>query len=161
MSVNEQFNKIFEVKTDKAGLHDFNGHFWVELEDGTVYDDYDWTDTGEFRQYFGIKKNNTLEYDKCENFTTYKIVITMLERLLTQGGLSLDEAKRLFGEHWVSQRLTCMFNAVANQHKFGGTIVFGCVYMKSDCGNKRRYICGGENFSTFKDFKKEHDHLAR
>jgi hypothetical protein len=85
----------------------------------------------------------------------------MLERMLMQGGLPLEEAKRLFGENWVSQRLCCMFNAVANQYRMGGKVVFGCVYMKSDCGKKRRYICGGENFSTFKDFKKEHNHLAK
>jgi hypothetical protein len=161
MNAIEEINKILEVKTEKAGLHDFNGHFWVELEDGTIYDDYVWSDKDAFRRYFGIKKNNTLEYDKCENWNTYKIVMTILERRLTQGGLSLDEAKRLFGENWTTTPLCCMFNAVANQYKYGGKIVFGCVYMKSDCGKKRRYICGGENFTTFNDFKKEHDHLAK
>jgi hypothetical protein len=161
MKIVEEINKILEVKTDKAGIHDFNGHFWVELEDGTIYDDYNWEDKEDFRRYFGIKKNNTLEYDKCENFLTYKLVMTMLDRTLTQGGLPLEEAKRLFGENWISCRLSCMFNATANQYKMGGKVVFGCVYMNSDCGKKRRYICGGENFSTFNDFKKEHDHLAK
>ena len=85
----------------------------------------------------------------------------MLERQLTQSGLSLDKAKRLFGENWTTQHLYCMFNATANQYRMGGKVVFGCVYMKSDCGKKRRYICGGENFTTFNDFKKEHDHLIK
>ena len=161
MNAIEEINKILEVKTEKAGLHDFNGHFWVELEDGTIYDDYEWKDKNAFRKYFGIRKNNTLEYDKCENWTTYNIVMTMLERRLTQGGLELEEAKKLFGENWKSLPLCCMFNAVANQYKYGGKIVFGCVYMWNDQHTKRRYICGGEGFSTFNDFKKEHDHLAR
>lgn len=161
MNIIEEINKILEVKVEKAGLHDFNGHFWVELEDGTIYDNYEWKDKEAFRRYFGIKKNNTLEYDKCENWTTYKIVMTMLERQLTQGGLSLEEAKRLFGENWEPLPRACMFNAIANQYRLGGQIVFGCVYMKSDCGTKRRYICGGENFTTFNDFKKQYDHLAK
>ena len=154
MNASEEFDKILEVKIERAGLHDFNGHFWVELEDGTIYDDYTWEDKDFFCCYFGIKKNKTLNYDKCQNWNTYKIVMTILERQLTRGGLSLDEAKRLFGEHWTTTSLCCMFNAVANQYKYGGNIAFGSVYIKSDCGKKKHYISGGENFTTFNDFKK-------
>jgi len=149
----EEFNKIFE-NNENAGIHDWNGHFWVELDNGTIYDDYEWEDREEFRKYFGIKKNNTFEYEKCDNFITYKIVMTILERTLTQGGLSLEYAKRLFGEYWTASPQCCNFNAISNQYKMGGRVVFGSVYMKSDCGKKRRYIYGGENFSTFYDFKK-------
>jgi hypothetical protein len=161
MNIIEELNKILETESDNKGINDFNGHFWVELDDGTVYDDYEWNDKEQFRKYFGIKKNTDLEYDKCPNFMTHKIVMSMLDRTLTKGGLALEEAKRLFGENWKSQHCCCMFNATANQYKMGGTVVFGCVYMNSDCGKKRRYICGGENFSTFNDYKKQHNHLAK
>jgi hypothetical protein len=157
----QEINKMLQVKNEKMGLADFNGHFWVELDDGTIYDDYCWDDKDEFRKYFGIKKNNILEYDKCQNFMTHKLVMCMLDRNLTQGGLLLEDAKRLLGENWITTKLMCMFNATANQYKLGGKVVFGCVYMNSDCGNKRRYICGGENFLTFNDFKKEHNYLAK
>lgn len=155
----KEINKITEV--NEKAINDFNGHFWVELDDGTIYDDYDWDDKEDFRKYFGIKKNNTLEYDKCPNFITHKIVMTMLDRMLTQGGLPLEEAKQLMGDYWVTAKRCCLFNAIANQNKKGGKVVFGCVYMNSDCGKKRRYICGGENFVTFNDYKKQHNHLAK
>ena len=163
MKIQEEFDKIFEVKEgqEKAGLHDFNGHFWIEFEDGNFADDYDWKDIEGFRRYFGIKKNNTLEYEECKNPITNKIVMTMLERQLTQGGLSLEESKKLFGENWRYEHGMCMFNSTANQYRMGGRVVFGCVYMWSDCGKKKRYICGGENFLTFNDFKKEHNPYAK
>jgi hypothetical protein len=159
-----EYNELVRMlceKQDKKGLDDFNGHFWVELDDGTIYDDYSWDDKEDFRRYFGIKKNNTLQYEKCENYMTHRIVMTMLERTLTAGGLSYEEAKRLLGEYWTTEHLCCMFNATANQYRMGGRVVFGCVYMMSDCGKKKRYICGGENFTTYNDFKKEHNYLAK
>jgi hypothetical protein len=161
MNATEELNKILEVREEGKGINDFNGHFWVEMDDGTIYDDYNWDDKEDFRRYFGIKKNNTLEYEKCENYITHRIVMTMLERTLTQGGLPLEDAKRLFGENWETTHLCCMFNATANQYRMGGRVVFGCVYMMSDCGTKKRYICGGENFTTYHDFKKEHNYLAK
>jgi len=157
------FNNIFEDgRENKRGLHDFNGHFWVELPNGEIIDDYDWDhELNDFKRFFSIKRRNSvLEYERCNNNATNKIVFEMLDRLLLRGGLTLEETYELFGTLWQPERLCCMFNAVANQYKLkeqGAKIVFGCVYMKSDNNIKKHYICGGENFQTFYDFKKEYN----
>ena len=152
------FNKIFEGEKGK-GIDDFNGHFWVELEDGTIVDDYDWEhEINDFRHYYRIEKNNKLEYDRCDNELTNKVIIGMLHKDLTKGGLSLDTAYMLFGKLWTPQLHNCMYNSVANQYNYrnkNAKIVFGCVYMKSDDNKWKHYICGGENFQTFYDFKKD------
>ena len=77
----------------------------------------------------------------------------MLDRDLTKTGLDKKTACILFGRMWKTTDCCCMFNAIANQARMGGKVVFGCVYMLDD-NDIRRYIFGGENFTTYYDFKK-------
>jgi hypothetical protein len=153
--VASHFDAIFAHEKGK-GLNDFNGHFWLELEDGSVYDDYNWgSEINQFKKYFNIRrKDKTLEYERCDEELTNKVIIGMLHKSLTQGGLTLEQATKLFGIYWSPRRLCCMYNAVRNQHLKGGKIVFGCAFMRSDDGTKKHYIIGGPNFKTFYDFKK-------
>jgi len=154
----EHFNKIFHYEPGK-GLNDFNGHFWVEMEDGSVLDDYDWNkEVKQFKKCFGIRRTDAvLEHDKCEAELTQKVVMSLLNKYLTQSGMTVEEAYRFFGIYWSPKRLCCMFNAVRNQALHGGKVVFGCVFMRSDDGKKKHYISGGANFTTLHDFKKPHN----
>jgi hypothetical protein len=153
--ITHHFNAIFTHEKHK-GLNDFNGHFWVEKEDGTIIDDYDWDkEVSQFKRFFNIRrKSKTLSYERCDNELTNKVIIGLLHKSLTQGGLSLETAYKLFGVLWHPRRLCCMFNSVRNQYLHGGKIVFGCLFMTSDDGTKKHYISGGANFQTIHDFKK-------
>tara|TARA_R110000751_G_scaffold7427_1_gene30357 strand:+ start:515 stop:1120 length:606 start_codon:yes stop_codon:yes gene_type:complete len=141
------------------GMTDFNGHFWVELDDGTIVDDAKFPDKKEFMGCFSIKKCSKIRYDECKNPMTNIVVMNMLKKYLTALGDKWEDVCDLFGKYWKPLKLCCMFNAIANQNKYGGTIKFGCNYMFGDDGITRYYIRGGEGFSTYGDFKKEYDHL--
>jgi hypothetical protein len=156
--ITHHFNTIFTHEEGK-GIDNFNGHFWVELEDGSVLDDYDWgKEMTDYKKYMGIKRpSKTLLYERCDNPITNKVFLTLLERSLTQSGLTLDYAKKLFGLCWTPRRLTCMYNSTRNQYLHGGKVVFGSAYMLSDDGSKKHYITGGPNFNTTHDFKKHFD----
>jgi hypothetical protein len=153
--VAHHFNTIFEYEKGK-GLNDFNGHFWVELDDGSVLDDYDWDkEINQFKRYFNIRrKGKELIYERCMNELTNKVFIGLLHKDLTKSGLSLETAYKMFGLLWSPARLCCMFNSVRNQYVKCGKVVFVCFYMPSDDGKKKHYISGGENFQTMFDFKK-------
>lgn len=153
--VAHHFNTIFNHEKGK-GLNDFNGHFWVELPDGTIIDDYDWDkEINQFKRFFNIRrKSKTLSYERCDNELTNKVFIGLLHKSLTQSGLTLETAYKMFGVMWHPRRLCCMFNSVRNQYLHGGKIVFGCLYMTSDDGTLKHYISGGADFNTIHDFKK-------
>lgn len=152
---------ICRIMTDRCGngMNDFNGHFWVKTDDGRIVDDAMWYDKDAFKECFGITKDNPIVYEPNENIITNMVIKKMLEKYLCVAGDEWNVVCELFGKYWKPLPLCCMFNAIANQYKYGGTIHFGCNYMMADDGVVRHYIRGGENFIHYADFKKEHNHL--
>ena len=154
-----EFRNIWETICDCPALMDFNGHFWVE-KDGEVLDNYPWfLELNDFKRAFGIKnKKRKLEYERCDEPTTNMIIFGMYKKLFEKSGKTEDEIKELIGKIWTNPQVRCCyFNSVSRQQKDGGKIVFGCVYMRSDDGNKKHYICGLPNARTWNDFKKPYD----
>lgn len=153
-----EFAELWATICECPALADFNGHFWIE-EDEQVKDDYDWNyELADFKKAFGIKnKKRKLEYERCDEPSTNMIIFGMYKKLFEKTGKTEDEIKAIIGKVWTTQRLCCYFNSVANQQKTGGRIVFGSVFMRSDDGKKKHYICGLPNAKTFYDFKKQYN----
>lgn len=153
-----EFSQIWRIICDCPALKDFNGHFWIE-KDGEILDDYPWfLELNDFKRAFGIKKNRKLEYERCDEATTNMIIFSMWRKLFEKTGKTENEIKELIGIIWTNpEKLCCYFNSVARQYREGGNIVFGCVYMLNDEGNKKHYICGLPNAKTLYDFKKPYD----
>lgn len=155
----QQFQQIWDTICECDGLKDFNGHFWIE-KDGEVFDDYPWhLELKDFKKAFGIKnKNAKLEYERCDEEATNRIIFGIWKRNFEKSGRTEDEIKQLIGDVWKQPKtLCCYFNSVARQQKIGGDIVVGCVFMRSDDRTKKHYICGLPNAKTLYDFKKPYD----
>jgi hypothetical protein len=154
-----EFDEMWNLVCDCPQLADFNGHFWVETDD-QVQDNYPWyLELNDFKRAFGIKnKKRKLEYERCDETTTNMIIFGMYKKLFEKSGRTEDEVKQIIGKVWTTpEKLCCYFNSVANQQKIGGRIVFGSVFMRSDDGTKKHYICGLPNAKTFYDFKKPYN----
>lgn len=154
-----EFQQIWNTICDCDALKDFNGHFWIE-KDGEVLDDYPWyIELNDFKTAFGIKnKKAKLEYERCDEEATNRIIFGMWKRTFEKSGKTEAEIKEMIGKVWTKpQKLCCYFNSTARQQNIGGKIVFGSVFMRSDRGNKKHYICGLPNAKTFYDFKKAYD----
>jgi hypothetical protein len=155
-----EFERIWNIIADKnTPLSDFNGHFWVE-KDGVVCDDYPWyIEEPDFKRAFGIKKHNkTFQYEVCNEPTTNMLVGMMIKKKFEETGRTDQEIKHLIGEVWTEpKKLCCLFNSISRQQKIGGNLVFGSVYMTSDNGKKKHYVCGSPNARIFNDFKKPYD----
>jgi len=152
-------DEIWNIICECPALSDFNGHFWIE-KDGKVFDDYVWyLELDEFKKAFGIKnKRAKLEYERCDEPTTNAIIFGMYKKLFERTGMTEDEVKKFVGEVWTEpKQCCCYFNSVSRQQKIGGQIVVGSVYMRSDDGKRKHYICGLPNAKTFYDFKKPYD----
>lgn len=156
---NGVFAKLWNTICDCPSLNDFNGHFWIE-KDGEVLDDYLWDlEIKDFKKAFGIKnKKARLEYERCDEPTTNFIIFGMWKRLFEKSGKTEDEVKEIIGKVWLHPDVhCCYFNSVARQQREGGKIVFGCVFVRSDDGTKKHYICGSPDAKTLHDFKKPYD----
>jgi hypothetical protein len=155
-----EFERIWEIITGKnTPLRDFNGHFWIE-KDGVICDDYPWhIEQGDFKKAFGIKKRNKIfKYERCNEEATNMLVGVMIKKLFEESGRTEQEIKQLIGEVWVEPRKRCcLFNSISRQQKIGGDLVFGSVYMTSDNGKKKHYVCGSPMARVFNDFKKDYD----
>lgn len=154
-----EFRILWETLCDCPSLQDFNGHFWVE-QDGKVLDNYPWhLELPAFKKAFSIQnRKQQLEYERCDETTTNLIVLGMYKKLFEKTGKTEDEVKQIIGKVWTTpEARCCYFNSVARQQNDGGRIVFGSVFMRSDCGQKKHYICGLPNAKTFADFKKAYD----
>lgn len=152
-----EFGTLWETICDCPALSDFNGHFWIE-DEGQVKDDYPWyLELNDFKRAFGITKKQKLEYERCDEPTTNMIIFGMYKKLFEKSGKTEDEVKAIIGKVWKTEKCCCYFNSVANQQKTGGKIVFGSVFMRSNDGTKKHYICGLPNARTFADFKKAYD----
>ena len=153
-----EFGELWETICNCPPLADFNGHFWIEDKDKVV-DDHPWyIELNDFKKAFGIKnKKRQLEYERCDEPSTNMIIFGMYKKLFEKSGKTEAEVKEIIGKVWTTERCCCYFNSVANQQKTGGKIVFGSVFMRSDDGNKKHYICGLPNARTFADFKKAYD----
>jgi hypothetical protein len=154
----EEFEKLWETIVYCPPLSDFNGHFWIENY-GCVVDDYPFhLELEKFKRAFGIKNKKTkLEYERCDDDITNRIVFGMYKKLFEKSGKTENEVKEIIGKVWTTEPLCCYFNSIANQQKNGGQIVFGSVFMRSDDGKKKHYIIGLPNAKTFNDFKKPYD----
>jgi hypothetical protein len=156
-----EFQQLWNTICDCPSLKDFNGHFWVENE-GNVMDNYPWSlELNDFKRAFGIKRSNKkakLEYERCDEATTNTLIFAMYKKCFEKSGKTEAEVKEIVGKVWTTpERCCCYFNSVSRQQKEGGRIVFGSVYMKSDDGTKKHYICGLPDARTFADFKKAYD----
>lgn len=154
-----EFNRVWNTIVDCPALSDFNGHFWIE-KDGEVFDNYPWyLELNDFKKAFGItNKKAKLEYERCDETSTNAIVFGMYKKTFEKSGMTEAEIKEIIGKVWLKpEKLCCYFNSVARQQQIGGNIVVGCVYMRSDDGTKKHYICGLPNAKTFYDFKKPYD----
>ena len=154
-----EFITLWNTVCDCPAMNDFNGHFWIE-KDGEVRDDYDWNaELNDFKRAFGITKKRKLEYERCDEETTNRIIFGMYKKCFEKSGKTEDEVKEIISKVWTTQRCCCYFNSVANQQKTGGRIVFGSLFMRSNDGSKKHYICGLPDAKTYADFKKAYNPL--
>jgi hypothetical protein len=149
----KHFNKILYQYNEK-GLHNINCHFWVE-NDGIIIDDFvNENELNEIKNYFNVDKDITIIYEECKDEITISIIMKLLEKQLTQSGLSTDNIYKLFGLYWKSKRNMCMFNCIRHKYlNYNSLIKFGSTYIFDD-NNEKIYIYGGENFQTIYDFQK-------
>lgn len=154
ISTLENPEKIIDVLANGSSMwgdHGLNGHFWCEMPDGTIIDE--WFDKyDEYRISWKIK-NKTLIHYPCKNPITNAVMIKKARTLVND--LGGDEINTLLYGKNVEK--CCMYNAIANCHKHGGTLRFGSLGLTTDCGGITFWIFGNEEFSTFNDFTKECD----
>lgn len=122
------------------------GHFWV-VRDGQVVDP-------KFEAHKYIQKANKLTERPCHLPAPIMCQQVMLSS-------HIKKAKQVFGENYAAEferifegrpRMgMCFFNAVMEQHRNGGEIVFGSMGWERKSGGKF-YEYGGEEFQTYADF---------
>jgi hypothetical protein len=131
------------------GEYGLNGHYWCEMPDGTIVDE--WFDYYDQPRNMMNVKNRTLKHYPCTNPITSAVMIKKAMKLVADMGG--DEVNALlFGKN---QPQKCMFNAIANCYKHGGTLRFGSLGLDTDCGSVTMWIFGNEDFKTYNDFVKE------
>jgi len=122
------------------------GHFWV-VRDGRVIDP-------KFPDHRDIQRQNRLQDVSCHlpaPAMTQKVMIAS----------HIKKAKNVFGENYATefQRIfedrphfgMCFFNAVMEQHRNGGEIVFGSMgWLRDD--DTEFYEYGGKEFKVVADF---------
>lgn len=134
---------------DMWGDYGLNGHYWCELPDGKIIDP--WFDNyTECRKVMKIK-NKTLVHYPCANPITTAVMLKKARKLVDEMGG--DEVNSILFEKNRPQK--CMFNAIANCHKHGGTLRFGSLGINTDCEGITIWIYGNEAFKTFNDFVKQ------
>jgi putative hemolysin len=150
----ENSEKIIDVLANGSSMwgdEGLNGHFWCEMPDGTIIDE--WFDNyDQCRRVMKIK-NKTLKYYPCKNPITTAVMIKKARTLVND--LGGDEINTLLYGKNVEK--CCMYNAIANCHKHGGTLRFGSLGLDTDCGGITMWIFGNEDFNTFNDFVKQGD----
>jgi hypothetical protein len=150
----EQVSKVLDVLItggDMWGEYGLNGHYWCEMPDGKIIDD--WFDTYDKCRRVMKINNKTLKYYPCTNPIATAVMIKKARTLVdAMGG---DEINALIFKKNVAKK--CMFNAIANCHIHGGTLRFGSLGLDTDCGSVTVWIYGNEDFQTFNDFVKQGD----
>jgi len=134
----------------------FDGHFWVE-RNGKIIDFY-------FPQYNIAKKKNGcvgnpiyLEAPEETQIIAIGIMKKTLQKILDTD--NYDYAlRRLYilyemFDNLKPQYLYCLQNAFIEIYKNGGKLVFGSMGWKKKNG-KIHYEFGGEDWKTWKDFKR-------
>ena len=131
------------------------GHFWV-VRDGRVIDP-------KFPEHRQIQRQNRLQDVMCHlpaPATTQKVMIA----------LHIKKSKNVYGENYATefQRVfddrpyfgMCFFNAVMEQHRNGGEIVFGSMgWLRDD--DTEFYEYGGKEFQVVADFTGKSDVYMR
>jgi hypothetical protein len=131
------------------GDHGLNGHYWCEMPDGRIIDD--WFDNyDQCRDAMKIK-NKELKYVPCKNPITTAVMMKKARTLVD--ALGGDEINATIFRKNVQQK--CMFNAFANCYIHGGTVRFGSLGLDTDCGGVTLWIFGHEEYTTYNDFTKE------
>ena len=128
----------------------FDGHFWVESDDGTIHDPW-------FAGYSFICKlrglTHTRAYIEAPPLVS-KLMVKKLDRDYIQilgGEGPKDEDIESFLSTWDATENQCYINALAIQRKVGGRVVFGSMGFKRLDGSVF-YEFGGEKYMTLKDF---------
>ena len=132
-----------QSKRTELGVVD--GHFWVELQDGTVVDNY-------FPQYDFIKRFNRCEGEMLHYPAPQDVQEELLDLL----------AKKFKNRKYSSQDLAgfvplfnnCDRNAVLAQKVFGGKIVFGSMGWKKIGSDKVHWEYGGADWVRAEQFYK-------
>ncbi len=137
------------------GLYNINCHFWVETIDGIIIDDFvNEKEIIKLKKYSNVERDIKIFYEKCYDETTISVIEKLLEKQITQTGLSIDNIYKMFGLYWKSTRRMCMFNSIKNKYiNSNCKIVFGSIYILGD-NNEKIYIYGGENYQTIYDYQK-------
>jgi hypothetical protein len=148
----EQVSKVLDVLitgADMWGEYGLNGHYWCEMPDGKIIDE--WFDN--YNQCRDAMKvgNKKLKYYPCNNPITTAVMIKKARTLVD--ALGGDEINALIFKKNVAEK--CMFNAIANCYIHGGTLRFGSLGLDTDCGSVTLWIFGNEDFQTFHDFVKQ------
>jgi hypothetical protein len=148
----EKANRVVDVMVggaDMWGDYGLNGHYWCELPDGKIIDG--WFDNYDECRKAMLIKNKVLVHYPCPNPITTAVMLKKAKTLVdAMGG---DEINALLFEKNRPQK--CMFNAIANCYKYGGTLRFGSLGINTDCGGITIWIYGNETFKTFNDFVKQ------
>jgi len=150
----ENAEKILDVLINGSamwGNYGLNGHFWCEMPDGKIIDD--WFDTYDKCRSVMKINNKTLKYYPCKNAITTAVMIKKARTLVND--LGGDEINATIFRKNVKN--DCMYNAIANCHIYGGTLRFGSLGLDTDCGGITVWIFGNEDFQTFNDFVKQGD----
>jgi putative hemolysin len=146
----ENRDKVMDVLVNGSAMwgdQGLNGHYWCEMPDGRIIDEWFYD---ECRDVMKIK-NKTLKYYPCKNPITNAVMIKKARTLVND--LGGDEINALLYGKNVEK--CCMYNAIANCYKHGGTLRFGSLGLDTDCGGITLWIFGKEDFSTFNDFVKQ------
>lgn len=153
------FHNLWNCILDINTMKDFNGHFWIE-KNNEVFDNYPFhIEIDSFKKAFNIKnKNAKLEYERCDDETTNKLIFAIWKKGFEKSGYSEETVKDIISIVWKSpEPRCCYYNCITQQKQIDGKIVFGSVFMRSDDGTKKHYIIGLPNAKTLYDFKKEYD----
>jgi hypothetical protein len=148
-----RFNDTTNLFGGEAGL---NGHFWCELPDGTIADDW-WDNYDQCRTTMGIKNKN-LKYYECSNPITTKVMMKKLEQSIAVMTGDYETSLILFNELWEENgEQSCMFNALSTAQKTGGKVKFGSLGINSDDDAVTFWFSGDDKFSTVADFFAAHN----
>lgn len=149
----ERFNGLCNVFGGEEGL---NGHFWCELPDGTIADDW-WSNYDQCRTTMGIKNKN-LKYYECPNPLTTKIMMKKLEQSIAVMTGDYKTSLILLNELWEENgEQSCMFNATVTAMRNGGQVKFGSLGINSDDDAVTFWFSGDDKFSTVADFFAAHE----
>lgn len=135
----------------------FDGHFWV-VRDGKIIDPafplFD-------KMICALNKCNVKKpkvYLECKDEKVKDTILSLY--LLNKGMKSKEELYDILTkDNYKPMQGNCILNAIFEQMKNGGTIVFGSLGYERLHSNDIHYEYGGKDWTTTKDFKVQYNRL--